>query len=189
MYHTGMNERENSRRRFIRSLPLGVAGIAAGTSLLTGSASGVTNTPGKSRVTFVTGADRRDMVCQTLKPLEKEIRKGIGDRQVIIKPNNVYDSTPLCATHPDAMRGVLDFLKPFYKKQVIIAESTTSPKGTLTTFEQYKYLPLGQEYNVTFVDLTRSLTRRSTGYSTRPITRWASGSSILSSIPMHTSYR
>jgi len=153
MYHTSMNEKENSRRRFIKSLPFGAAGIAASVSLLTGTASGKTLTPGKSRVTFVTGTDRRNMIYQTLKPLESEIKKGIGDKQIIIKPNNVWDSTPLCATHPDAMRGVLDFLKPFYNKQVIIAESTTSPKGTLATFEQYKYLPLEREYNVKFIDL------------------------------------
>jgi len=106
----------------------------------------------------ITGTDRRDMVIKTLEPFKREIRKAVAGKQVIIKPNNVWDGIPLCATHPDAMRGILDFLKPIYDRQVIIAESTTSPKGTLVTFEQYKYLPLAREYNVRLVDLNDSAT-------------------------------
>ena len=144
-----------SRRRFMRELSIGVAGLAAGSTLMAGKTAADTVQPGKSRVTFVPGTDRRDMIFKALKPLEKDIKSAIGNKQVVIKPNNVSDSVPLCATHPDAMRGVLDFLKPFYKKQVIIAESTTSPKGTLVTFEQYKYFPLEQEYGVKLIDLNR----------------------------------
>ncbi|MFC1608018.1 DUF362 domain-containing protein [Candidatus Latescibacterota bacterium] len=144
---------QTGRRRFLKNLSIGTAGVVAGSGLSTGLASAVTGQPGKSRVSFVTGTDRRDMMYQILKPIEREIRQGIKNKQVIIKPNNVFDGIPLCATHPDAMRGVLDFLKPLYDKQVIIAESTTSRKGTLYTFEEYKYLPLEREYNVRFLDL------------------------------------
>ncbi|MCE5250868.1 DUF362 domain-containing protein [bacterium] len=146
-----------SRRRFIKSMMAGAAGLTAGFPFPDGKSEAATVEPGTSRVSFVTGTDRRDMIYQALKPLEKEIKQAIGEKQVIIKPNNVYDSVPLCATHPDSMRGVLDFLKPFYKKQVIIAESTTSPKGTLFTFEQYKYFPLESEYGVKFTDFNRDI--------------------------------
>jgi len=155
MFNNIINTNKNNRRSFIKNLSIGAAGLAVLPAIHSTGASTATELPKTSKVSFVTGTDRRDMIYQALKPLEKDIKKAIGDKQVIIKPNNVWDSTPLCATHPDAMRGVLDFLKPFYRKPVIIAESTTSPKGTMVTFEQYKYLPLGNEYGVRFVDLNK----------------------------------
>ena len=145
-----------NRRTFIKGIFSGTAGIAASSALPAKTISIEDRNPGNSTVSFVTGSDRRDMVYQALKPFEKEIKRDIRDKQVIIKPNNVFDSHPLCATHPDAMRGVLDFLKPIYNKQILIAESTTSPKGTMVTFEEYKYLPLAQEYSVKLIDLNTS---------------------------------
>ena len=58
----------------------------------------------KSRVSFVAGNDRREMIYQTLKPFEKEIKDGIVGKQIVIKPNCVWHDNPLCATHPDAVR-------------------------------------------------------------------------------------
>ena len=153
MYKKNPNSSHNSRRSFIKTLSAGAAGLTAGATLFSGEPFAATQKPKNSRVTFVTGNDRRDMIYQTLKPLKKDIKKGIGKKQVIIKPNNVYGDIPLCATHADALRGVLDLLKEVYDKQVIIAESTVFGKGTLATFEQYGYLPLEREYNVRFVDL------------------------------------
>ena len=140
------------RRYFLKSLTAGITGGTLG--MVTGRASAaVKKPPGKSRVSFVTGNDRRDIIYQVLKPFEKEIREGIRGKQVIIKPNCVIDYNPLCATHPDAMRGLLDFLKPMYNRQVIIGESTASPNGTMYCYEKYNYLPLANEYNVKLVDI------------------------------------
>lgn len=124
---------------------------------------------GKSTVSFVTGGDRRDNVYRALKPFEKEIKKGIKGKQVIIKPNMVGKETILCATHPDAIRGVLDFLKPIYKQPVWVAESTgrryQDMPGTIKHFHLYNYFPLEKEFNVRLVDL-----------NTRPyIVQWVLG--------------
>ena len=146
-----------NRRFFLKRLSLATAGIAASSfGILSASASSANKTlPKTSRVSFVKGNDRREMIYQTLKPFEKEIKKGIRDKQVIIKPNNVWDGIPLCATHPDAIRGVLDFMKPLYNKTIIIAESTASPKGTMFTFNEYGYTPLEKEFNVKLFDLNQ----------------------------------
>jgi uncharacterized protein (DUF362 family) len=109
---------------------------------------------------FAAGRDRRDLITQVLTPLKQVIEAGIRGKQVIVKPNCVWDSNPLCATDPDAIRAVLDFLKPIYDRQVIVAESTASPKGTMYTFEEYRYTPIEREYNAKLVDL--NLTTAST---------------------------
>lgn len=140
------------RRKFINKMSLGAAGLALGTQFPKHEAQAVTR---KSRVSFIAGKDRREMIYQAVKPFEKEIKKDIQGKQVIIKPNNVWHDRPLCATHPDAVRGLLDFLIPLYDKTIIIGESTASPKGTMFTFEQYGYSPLEKEFNIKLVDLNR----------------------------------
>ena len=153
-----MNHREDlwktssTRRGFLREASLGAAGLALGSSSAFAKTAAPADT-GISRVSFAAGTDRRAMIRQVLLPFEREIREGIRGKRVVIKPNLVWDSNPLCATHPDAVRGVLDFLKPFHKGTVIVAESTASPKGTPALFDDYGYRPLEKEYNARLADL------------------------------------
>ncbi|MFA6472068.1 MAG: DUF362 domain-containing protein [Candidatus Latescibacterota bacterium] len=145
------------RRSFMGKLILGGAGAAFSSLTSVGLSHAATADPGMSTVSFVTGKDRRDMVYQALKPLENDIKRGIRGKQIIIKPNLVGNEQLLCATHPDAIRGLLDFLKPIYKKQVIIGESTgrryPDMAGTLKHYTIYNYYPLEKEYNVKLIDL------------------------------------
>ena len=147
-----------SRRYFLRNVTFSAAGVAFGSAITSGSSTALPFLRSPSRVSFVTGTDRREMVYQVLKPFEKEIKKGIRDKQVIIKTNFVYNGSPLCATHPDAVRGLLDFLKPIYKKRIYVAESTASPLGTKKLFEEYGYIPLLKEYKIKFVELNEQST-------------------------------
>jgi uncharacterized protein (DUF362 family) len=107
---------------------------------------------GRSSVAFTTGTDRQQMLYEVVKPFEAEIKKGLKGKQLIIKPNMVATSMPLCATHVDAMRSLLEYLKPIYKGQIIIAESS-SVVNSADGFKNYGYLDLAKDYNVKFVDL------------------------------------
>jgi uncharacterized protein (DUF362 family) len=145
------------RRSFMKKIMLGTAG-AAFSSLISGlPARAVPVNSKKSTVSLVTGTDRREMVYQALKPFKKEIEKGIRGKQIIIKPNMVGNETNFGVAHPDAVRGILDFLKPIYKQQIFIAESTgrkyNDLPGTIKHFHLYRYFPLIDEYNVKLVDL------------------------------------
>lgn len=107
-----------------------------------------------ARVSLVKGSDRRDIVYQSLKMIEDEVIASIGNKKILIKPNMVVTNRLLTATHVDAVRAVLDFLKPHYKKQIIIGESVVW-KRTFDGFKNYGYLPLEKEYNVKLVDLNQ----------------------------------
>lgn len=111
---------------------------------------------GRSSVAFTTGTDRRAMLFEVLKPFEKKIRKDIKGKQVIIKPNMVSTNIPLCATHVDALRGLLEFLEPFYNGQFIIAEASGGDGDSAKGFQNYGYLDLQKDYNLKFIDLNRS---------------------------------
>jgi len=154
------------RRDFLRKITsaaggfslaaMGLPGCGARRSLDHGLMdSGITRkAPGEARVSLVSGSDRRDMIVEALRPFEKEIRAGIVDKQVVIKLNCVgQNGHPLMVTHPDAVRGVLDFLKPIYNRRVIIAESTVQNKNPERTFDIFGYRPLEREYNTKIVEL------------------------------------
>ncbi len=146
-----------NRRNFMKKLVLGTAGTAFASLTSNGPSNAAVVDAGESTVSLVTGTDRREMVYQALKPLEQEIRNGIRGKQVVIKLNMVGNETNLGVTHPDAVRGILDFLKPIYTQQVQIAESTgrryRDLPGTIKHFHIYRYFPLVDEYNVKLVDL------------------------------------
>jgi uncharacterized protein (DUF362 family) len=77
----------------------------------------------------------------------------------------VLANNPACATDPVAVKAILDFLKPHFKKQILIGESTAAfdKVTTLDLFNQYGYSNLANEYNVKFIDLNAA------GYEYRPI--------------------
>ena len=109
----------------------------------------------KSLVSFVTTDDHREAAYQSLKPLQKEVEKAIGDRQVVIKVNAGLAEPKYAknSTHADHIRGILDFLKPIYDKRVIITEGTAGAKcSAFIGFENYSYMPLEKEYNAKFID-------------------------------------
>ena len=108
-----------------------------------------------TRVSLVKGNDRRDIVYQALKNIEDEILESIRGKRILIKPNFVAVDRPLCATHVDTVRAILDFLKPHCKQQIIIGESTASSDGTFEGFKNYGYLPLEKDYGIQLVDLNR----------------------------------
>ncbi len=110
------------------------------------------NNDGSSPVAFTTGTDRMQMIFDVMKPFHGELKDGIKNKTVVIKPNMVVTNNPLCATHKDAIRAVLEYLKPIYKGQVIIAESSSSVNSA-DGFGNYGYTDLEKDYNIKFVDL------------------------------------
>jgi hypothetical protein len=67
------------------------------------------------RASLTAGNNRGDNVLKALKPFEKELREAIGNRRVVLKPNNVSTDNQLSATHADTLAAVLEFLKSIGK--------------------------------------------------------------------------
>jgi uncharacterized protein (DUF362 family) len=160
------NEKHLNRRDILKGFGLGAVGLAFGGKYLGPSLTkaapgspwikknGIFSTPDPAKVALIKGNDRRDIVYQALKKIEDEVIDSIGDKKkILIKPNFVITSRQLAATHVEAVRGILDFLKPHFKHQIIIGESTISRQGTFDGFKNYGYLPLEKEYKVKLLDL------------------------------------
>lgn len=160
-----------SRRSIIKGIGGGFLGAALGANLIRpirtrAETSGTATVYGRrkptfsrlttpARVSLIKGNDRREIVYKALKGIEDEVLGSIGGKRILIKPNFVSTSKELCATHVDAVRGILDFLQPHYKKQIIVGESTASKAGTFDGYKNYGYQALENEYNVKLVDLNR----------------------------------
>lgn len=151
--HATTNASEISRRNFLRSsLLAGLGAVGApGLSRLGFAAEAGAGSPA-SRVTLTHGEDRVDNTFQALKPFAEEIRRAIGDKRVIVKPNNVSTQTPLCATHADCLEGILEFLKSIGKTEVTIAESAANAP-TMEGFDNYGYVKLAGKYHAKLMDL------------------------------------
>lgn len=106
----------------------------------------------RSTVSFTSGTDRKQMLYEVIKPFESELKAGLKKKQLVIKPNMVVTNVALCATHVDALRALLEYLRPIYKGQILIAESS-SQANSADGFKNYGYLDLAKEFNIKFVDL------------------------------------
>ncbi|MBI5188406.1 MAG: DUF362 domain-containing protein [Nitrospirae bacterium] len=104
-------------------------------------------------VSIIKGESRRDNIRRSLELIADDVKKGIGERQIVIKPNFVSTSIQLATSHVDQIRGILDFFRDFYKGKVIIAEAACG--DTLNAFKNFSYYSLLDEYDVELMDLNR----------------------------------
>ena len=111
----------------------------------------------RAAVSLVKGEDRRKNVTQALLAVDREIGPVLKRKKyVAIKVNNVSTNNQLAATHVDAIRGILDYLEPRFKGQVLIVESSMG--DSMEGFEYYKYAQVVPEYkrfNIKLIDLNR----------------------------------
>jgi len=157
-----------SRRDLVKSIGAGMLGVAAIQATNLGAYAKVLETPRYrsrgglslfhpleeiSEVALIKGNDRSENIYKALKLIENKVFSGIGNKQVLIKPNFVQTSRQLAATHVDAVRGILEFLRPHYKKEVIVGEATATKEGTMAGYKNYGYEDLVKKYKVKLVDL------------------------------------
>jgi uncharacterized protein (DUF362 family) len=168
------HEFQMNRRHLLKTIGLGaigygVAGCSTGTEkntaqLYTGHGKRATfeKITAPSNVSLIKGNDARDNTFNALKNIEDEIMTSLeGKKRILIKPNFVLVTNPLCATTVDSVRGILDFIRPRFKGPIEIGEATVSgakganvgTEGTFAGFRDYGYLPLEKEYGVTLTDL------------------------------------
>jgi len=99
------------------------------------------------------GDNRYDNIAKALSLIEDDI--DLSDKKrILIKPNFVSTRRQLAATHVDAVRAVLDWLRPCYDGPITIGEGAAGSE-TFDGYRNFGYLNLAEEYNVRFVDLNQ----------------------------------
>jgi uncharacterized protein (DUF362 family) len=133
-----------SRRNFLKTSAL--AGIAV-SSLPYAARAGK-----PSQVSVIQGDDHPNNIFEALTLQKDSIKKAIGSRKVVLKPNNVSTTRQLAATHANALTGTLEFLHSIGVKDIVIAESAASGP-TLEGFANYGYDRVAEKYGAQLVDL------------------------------------
>ena len=104
-----------------------------------------------SCVALVRGENRYHNVSLALARIAGDL--DLSDKQrVLIKPNFVVTHKPLAATHVDAVRAVLDFIRQRYDGPITIAEGP-SVQPAAEGFAQLGYEPLVESHGVALADL------------------------------------
>lgn len=106
------------------------------------------------RVALVRGDDRRENVRRALELVRGDLRPLTSARRVLIKPNLTATKVPHANTHPDAVRGLLDFCSThcgdFPHVQFTIFEGSGSAYyehcSTHDVFGAFGYRGLVEEY-------------------------------------------
>jgi uncharacterized protein (DUF362 family) len=102
------------------------------------------------RVALVKGEDRKSNIRRALELIGEDIK--LNGRRPVIKVNFVSTYKPLSATHPDAVRPIVEFLLSRGEKNIAIAEGAafgTTSRG----FREYGYEAMAREYNLELIDL------------------------------------
>jgi len=106
----------------------------------------------KSRVALTKSDSRSQNIDTALRLVESEI--DLKDKQkLLIKVNFVSTNNQLAATHVDAMRPLLKFLRERYDRKITIVESTLGSADV--GYERYGYLNLIKKFGVELVDLNK----------------------------------
>lgn len=109
----------------------------------------------RSTVSLVRGEDRRKLIYEALAGIDDELRPRLKRKKyVLIKPNLTSPTVQLASTHPDTLRGILDYLAPRFKGPVVIAEAASA--DTMVAYENFKYNQVVSEFRshkVSLIDL------------------------------------
>jgi uncharacterized protein (DUF362 family) len=146
---------QSSRRDFLKKSFLGSATVFAAPWSFNNVFGAESSSPARqlsSRVALNAGDDRANIAFKGLRVFEKQIAAAIGNKRVIIKPNNVSIDNQLAASHAANLEGILEFLKSIGKKELVIAESAAGGP-TLDGFANFSYNAVAAKYGAKLMDL------------------------------------
>ncbi len=101
--------------------------------------------------------DRYQTVYKALDLIKEDLNGAIDQLNpdydyILIKPSCVVATVKKCATHPEALKAVLEFLTPLWEGKIVLAEG--SAENTFEAFQNYGYNRLKSEFpNLEFLDL------------------------------------
>lgn len=108
-----------------------------------------------SKISFIQSNDRKYNVDRALSLIKSEIIHGLKNaKNIVIKPNCVVTDYQLAASHVDTLDAIFEFIAPFAKNQIILAEGSGIGE-TVDAFKNYNYFSIQEKYGFAFIDLNR----------------------------------
>ncbi len=99
----------------------------------------------RSTVSLVKGENRRKLIFDALVGIDADLKPALARKKyVLIKVNMTSVTNQLASTHPDTIRGIMDYLAPRFKGPVIVAEAASN--DTIVAYDNFKFNPLVAEF-------------------------------------------
>jgi len=106
-----------------------------------------------SKISFIQSNDRKYNVTRALSLIKSEIIHGLKNaKNIVVKPNCVVTDFQLAASHVDTLDAIFEFIAPFAKNQIILAEGSGVGE-TVNAFKNYNYFSIQEKYGFAFIDL------------------------------------
>ena len=105
----------------------------------------------KPKVSLVKGNDQGDNIRKALRLIDSNVDLSTKSN-VFIKVNFVSAYNQLAATHIEAIKPMLEFLRERYKGKITIGES--AEVSAVEAYRRFGYLDLVKDFNVDLVDLS-----------------------------------
>ncbi|MCJ7609464.1 DUF362 domain-containing protein [Candidatus Bathyarchaeota archaeon] len=103
-------------------------------------------------VSLARADNRYGTVTKALELIRGDVEESIrGKKRIVIKPNLVSPNNPVCATHVDTVKAVIDFLQKLSSGRITVAEGSST--NTRTAFKNYGYSAITKDYGIELVDL------------------------------------
>lgn len=103
-------------------------------------------------VSLARADNRYGTVTKALELIRGDVEESIrGKKRIVIKPNLVSPNNPVCATHVDTVKAVIDFLQKLSSDRITVAEGSST--NTRTAFKNYGYSAITKDYGIELVDL------------------------------------
>ncbi|MGD1087004.1 MAG: DUF362 domain-containing protein [Verrucomicrobiota bacterium] len=153
-----MNPNALDRRNFLKVSLMGGAALALPWSAGRAQAAAPAPAPAittTSRVGVAAGEDRADLAFQSLKPFSEQVAAAIGDKRVLIKPNNLVVNRPLAASDAKNLEGILEFLKSIGKTRNVVITESPAMGSAMDGFANYGYDKLAAKYGAKLMDLDK----------------------------------
>ncbi len=97
------------------------------------------------RVAVTHGEYRKQNIDQALSLVAEDVAEQLRSaRSILIKPNFVSSTNQLAATHVDAVRSVIEFVRQYSTAPILVAEAGAF--GTKTAFRNFGFENLPNEY-------------------------------------------
>lgn len=105
------------------------------------------------KIAYIKSDDRYYNIERVLSLVKTEITSSLKKAaRVVVKPCCVSDKVPLAATHVDALVALLNFIRPYVKGQITLAEGSRVG-NTLNAMKTFGYLDIQDEFDLAICDL------------------------------------
>lgn len=106
-----------------------------------------------AKISFIQSSNRKYNTTRALSLIKSEVISGIKNaKNVVVKPNCVVTDYQLAATHVETLDALLEFIYPYAKNQIVLAEGSGVGE-TVDAFKNYDYFSIQEKYGFAFTDL------------------------------------